>query len=48
VYNRLLNGFDGNKKLKGIKRHVVVNKNGFLIAIRVTVANIHDNKAVNF
>lgn len=43
--NRALNGIDGNKKVKGIKRHVVVNKNGFLIAIMVTVANIHDSKA---
>ena len=43
--NRSLNGFDGNKKVKGIKRHVVVDKNGFLLAIMVTVANIHDSKA---
>ena len=47
-YNRSLNGFDGNKKIKGIKRHVVVDKNGFLLAIMVTVANIHDSKAVDF
>ena len=40
-----MNGIDGNKKVKGIKRHVVVDKNGFLIAIMVTVANIHDSKA---
>jgi putative transposase len=40
-----LNGIDGNKKVKGIKRHVVVDKNGFLIAIMVTIANIHDSKA---
>ena len=26
--NRSLNGIDGNKKVKGIKRHVVVDKNG--------------------
>jgi putative transposase len=43
--NRSLNGIDGNKKVKGIKRHVVVDKNGFLVAIMVTVANIHDSKA---
>lgn len=36
--NCALNGIDGNKKVKGIKRHVVVDKNGFLIAIMVTVA----------
>ncbi|NDW11268.1 IS5 family transposase [Dysgonomonas sp. 520] len=43
--NKALNGIDGNKKIKGIKRHVVVDKNGFLIAVMVTVANIHDSKA---
>ena len=43
--NRSLNGIDGNKKVKGIKRHVIVDKNGFLIAVMVTVANIHDSKA---
>ena len=37
--NRSLNGFDGNKKVKGIKRHVVVDKNGFLIAVMVSIAN---------
>lgn len=44
--NRSLNSFDGNKKVKGIKRHVVVDKNGFLIAVMVTVAHIHDSRAV--
>jgi putative transposase len=43
--NRALNGIDGSKKIKGIKRHVIVDKNGFLIAIMVCVANIHDSKA---
>lgn len=43
--NRSLNGIDGNKKVKGIKRHIVVDKNGFLIAVMVTIANIHDSKA---
>jgi putative transposase len=43
--NCSLNGIDGHKKVKGIKRHVVVDKNGFLIAIMVTVASIHDSKA---
>ena len=46
--NKAPNNIDGNKKVKGIKRHVVVDKNGFLLAIMVTVANIHDSKAVNF
>lgn len=43
--NRSFKGYDGNKKIKGIKRHVVVDKNGFLLAIMVTVAHIHDSKA---
>ena len=30
VDNCFLNGIDGNKKEKGVKRHVVVDKNGFL------------------
>jgi transposase len=46
--NRSLNGFDGNKKAKEIKQHVVADKNGFLLAIMITVANIHDSKAVEF
>jgi transposase len=44
--NMALNSYDGNKKVKGIKRHVVVDKNGFLVAVMVTVAHIHDSKAV--
>ncbi|MGV8093745.1 MAG: transposase [Mangrovibacterium sp.] len=39
---------DGNKKVKGIKRHVVVDKKGFLIAVMVAIANIHDSKAAVF
>ena len=44
--NRALNGYDGNKKVKGIKRHVIVDKNGFLLAVMVTIARVHDSKAV--
>ena len=43
--NRSLNGIDGNKKVKGVKRHVLVDKNGFLLAVMVTVACVHDSKA---
>lgn len=43
--NKAPNDIDGNKKVKGIKRHVVLDKNGFLIAVMVTVANMHDSKA---
>lgn len=44
--NRSFKSYEGNKKVKGIKRHVVVDKNGFLMAVMVTVAHIHDSKAV--
>ena len=43
--NRSLNGIDGNKRVKGSKRHVVVDENSFLIAVMVTIANVHDTKA---
>jgi transposase len=43
--NKSLNGYDGNKKVKGIKRHIVVDKNGFLLAVMVSVAYVHDSKA---
>jgi hypothetical protein len=31
--NASLNSVDGNKKVKGIKRHVIVDKNSFLIVV---------------
>lgn len=43
--NHSLNGIDGNKKVKGVKHHVAVDKNGFLLAIMVTIAYVHDSKA---
>lgn len=43
--NWALNGYDGNKKVKGIKRHAVTDKNGFLVAAMVTAAHVHDSKA---
>ncbi|MFT4203641.1 MAG: IS5 family transposase, partial [Chitinophagaceae bacterium] len=43
--NRSLKGYDGNKRVKGVKRHVVVDKNGFLVAVMVTAACINDGKA---
>lgn len=38
--NCSLNGIDGNKKVKGIKWHMVVDKNAFLLAIMVTMSNM--------
>lgn len=40
-------GFDANKKIKGIKRHVLTCSLGFILAVSVTAANIHDTKEVD-
>jgi transposase len=37
-------GFDGHKKIKGRKRHLVIDSLGLVLAAVVTVANIHDTK----
>ena len=33
---------DGNKKIKGIKRHVLTCSFGFVLAVLVSAANLHD------
>ncbi|MCJ2126912.1 transposase [Methylobacterium sp. J-077] len=38
-------GYDGNKKTKGIKRHVLTCSLGFVLASLVTAANVHDTQA---
>ena len=38
-------GFDGNKKIKGRKRHIVVDTLGLLMSVVVTEANVHDSVA---
>lgn len=38
-------GYDGNKKTKGRKRHIVVDTFGNLIQVLVHAANEHDSKA---
>lgn len=43
--NRSLNSIDGNKKVKGGKRHIVVDKNGFLLAAMETITCMHDSQA---
>src|SRR4051794_2484904 len=35
-------GVDGNKKVKGIKRHVLTCSFGFVLAVFVSAANLHD------
>ncbi|MGO8950694.1 MAG: transposase [Ktedonobacterales bacterium] len=37
-------GFDGNKKLVGRKRHILVDTQGFLLSVVVHAANIPDRK----
>jgi hypothetical protein len=39
-------GFDGGKKIKGIKIHLAVDKYGFPLAISVSAANMHDSKGI--
>ena len=39
-------GFDGGKKIKGIKIHLAVDKYGFPLAINVSPANVHDSKGI--
>jgi putative transposase len=42
--NQFLNGVDGNKKVKGIKLHIVMDKNDFLLAVMVTVVPLLGTK----
>lgn len=37
-------GYDGGKKVKGRKRHMVVDTEGLLVDVSVTPANMHDTK----
>ena len=39
-------GVDGNKKVRGIKRHVLTCSLGFVLALLVTAANAHDTQPV--
>ncbi|EWY36517.1 hypothetical protein N825_22450 [Skermanella stibiiresistens SB22] len=39
-------GFDGGKKIKGIKIHLAVDKYGFALAITVSPAYRHDSKGI--
>jgi putative transposase len=39
-------GFDAGKKVKGRKRHILVDVLGLLVAITVTAANVQDRDAV--
>jgi putative transposase len=37
-------GFDGGKKVKGRKRHLIVDALGLVLAVSVSAANVHDSK----
>lgn len=39
-------GFDGNKKIKGRKRHLLVDTLGLILAVVVTAANIDDRQGL--
>jgi putative transposase len=38
-------GFDGGKRIKGRKRHIVTDTQGFLLGVKVHAANENDGKA---
>jgi transposase len=38
-------GYDGGKKVKGRKRHIIVDSLGFLLAVAVTAAHVDDGTA---
>ena len=38
-------GIDGGKKIKGIKRHLAVDSNGYPLAVVTSCTNVHDSKA---
>lgn len=42
---RSVKGIDGNKRIKGIKRHILVEHDGLPIDVIITTANVHDSKA---
>jgi len=41
-------GIDGNKKVKGRKRHIMVDSLGLLLAVVVTAANVPDSRGLRF
>lgn len=45
IYASEERGIDGGKKVKGRKRHIVVDTLGNLLHVKVHAANIHDTKA---
>jgi len=44
VSSREHTGFDGGKRIKGIKRHIVVDASGMLLSVRIHPASMADRK----
>ena len=42
--NFLLNSVEDNKKVKGLKRYVVVDKNGFIIVVMMAIAGVYGTR----
>jgi putative transposase len=40
-----IHGIDGNKKINGVKRHILVDTMGLMLAVFVTAANVTDARA---
>ena len=43
-----MRGFDGHKKIKGRKRHIVVDTQGYPIGIEISAANTHDKHGLAY
>jgi len=41
-------GFDGGKRVKGRKRHLVTDTLGLMVDVSITPANVHDTKGAQF
>lgn len=39
-----VSGVDGGKRVKGIKRHIAVDENGYPLGMDITTANVHGSK----
>ncbi len=42
-----ISGIDGGKRVKGIKRHIAVDDNGYPLGMSITTANVHDSKGAD-
>lgn len=42
-----ISGIDGGKRVKGIKRHIAVDRNGYPLGMDITTANVHDSRGAD-